>query len=114
MLHPAPTTTFRLPTSDEFPAQIRISAKADQYLDRVADALSINIIGLDRLQGGMLALALAGSSWNHLETVRLTERVAYLEGELDRIHFLLYNKGKTGAHWYAAQTDFLWREAATA
>lgn len=117
--HSTPSTEsslspYVLPTGADFPARIRLSPTADAYLERVADCLVLGVYGLERLQGGLLALVLAGDRWNQLETSRLRERVARLEAECDRLWWQNNNPGKTGAHYLAMQTDFLWAEGVAA
>lgn len=104
---------YRLPTVTEFPARIKLSARADAYLEGLADALVLGVVGVHQLQGGLLAVVLAVDGMHRDELTRLAAYVRRLEYELERLHWMHYNR-KTGADWYRAQTAELWRQGSGA
>lgn len=106
--------TCALPSVDQYPTAIRISARADRYLDNLATAITLGIVGLHQLRGGLLAVALAVDTASRDELSRAAWRIGRLEYECDRLHFIAYNRGKNGADFDRAQTSRLWAEAVTA
>ncbi len=99
------------PTAYTFPARIKISATADEYLDRLAAALTLGQVGLHQLEGGVLALALAVDTSSRDELRRLAAYVGHLEFERDLWHYCANNPGKKPGDYYRAQTARLWAEA---
>lgn len=108
-----PNAYSLVPTSDDFPERIRLSARADAFLDRLADAYALGVIGLDRMQGGLLALVLAASENSERAIVqRLTERLARVEREADVFYWVSNNPGKRPGDLHAATTAEFWRQGA--
>jgi len=107
-----PTTPILLPTASDFPARIRLTDHADAYLEKLSEAWTLGVIGLDRFQGGLLAIVLAvheNAAW--VEANRLRERLARVEHEADLWYFVANNRGATPATFRAAQTSALWDSA---
>lgn len=102
-----------VPTAADFPERIRLSARADAFLDRLANAYALGVIGLDRMQGGLLALVLAAAENGDRAIVqRLTERLARVEREADVWYWVAQNPGKRPGDLYADTTREFWRQGA--
>lgn len=98
------------PVTAEFPARIRVSRQADEYLDRLAAAIMRGEVGLNQLSGGLLAVVCAVDLCRGDDLARMTARVARIEYERDLWYFVAHNPGKKPGDYYRAQTAELWRQ----
>ncbi len=112
------TTTTVTPagrdSSNGFPARIRVSRQADEYLDRLAAAIMRGEVGLHQLSGGLLAVVCAVDLCRQDDLAAMTARVARLEYERDLWYFVAHNPGKKPGDYYAATTAELWRQGGAA
>ena len=109
--HRAGAETILLPTVADFPECIPLRPDTGARLERLAEGLILDVVSPRQFIGGLAAFYWAAhelQAW--AEANRLSARVAYLERECERLHFLAFNRGKTGADFMRAQTDALWAE----
>ena len=111
----ADVDTYTLPTADSFPDRIPLTPQTDARLEALADGLVLGVVDPRQFVGGLASFYWAAhelEAW--AETNRLTARVARLERDCDRLHWLAFNPRKNGADYLAMQTADLWADAVAA
>lgn len=91
----------------EYPDRIVLSDEAETYLEHLAVDLCLGRVELRQLPPSLLAFYTFAHE--HGRASR-DEQVGRLERDCDRLHFIAYNRGKTGADYMRAQTAELWRQ----
>lgn len=99
--------TSNCPTSRSYPARIVLTDNAETWLENLAVDLCLGRVELWQLSPALLALYTVAHE--HGRASR-DEYVSRLERDCDRLHFLAFNRGKTGADWMRQQTAELWRQ----
>lgn len=90
-----------------YPARIVLSDEAEQYLEHLAVDVCLGRVNLWQFSPALLALYTVGHEQGRASR---DEYVRRLERDCDRLHFIAYNRGKTGADWMRGQTAELWRQ----
>lgn len=94
-----------------YPDEIRVSDRAAQFIENLAVDLCLGRVELRQLPSSLLAFYTV--AYQHGRSSR-DEYLSRLERDCDRLHFLAFNRGKTGADYLAAQSAELWRQGVAA